>query len=220
MVRTLVICLVLCAVALAVLAVEPGIDLRVAALFYVAPDHFAADTPVGRVVRDVAWFGPFVLLAGLALSSLAARLRLWPRRLAPGRRNLLFVALSFALSPGLFVYGTFKPLAHRPRPHSVSAFGGPDTFRPLGRFDGACTHSCSFPSGETAGSLWTVAPASLVPPPWRGAAIGAALVFGLATGLLRIAFGGHFLSDVLGAAFFTLLSVLAARRLVRPRPDG
>ena len=71
MVRTLVICLVLCAVALAVLAVEPDIDLRVAALFYVAPDHFAADTPVGRVVRDVAWFGPFVLLAGLALSSLA-----------------------------------------------------------------------------------------------------------------------------------------------------
>ncbi len=220
MARTLVTCLVLCAVVLAVLAVKPDLDLRFASLFYVVPSHFVADTPLGRVVRYTAWVAPFVLLGGLALSSLAARLGLWPSHLALSGRNLLFVVLSFALSPGLLVYGTFKPLAHRPRPHSVSAFGGPDTFRPFIRFDGACTRSCSFPSGETAGSLWTLAPASLVPAPWRGAALGAALVFGAATGLLRIAFGGHFLSDVFGAAFFTLLSVLAARRLVRPPADG
>ncbi len=217
MVRTFAVLLAFCVVALAVLAAEPDLDLRAAALFYVSPQHFAADTPTGRLVRDAAWFSPFILLGALVLTSLAARLGLWPRRLALTTRSLAFVVLSFALSPGFFVYGTFKPLAHRPRPHSVTVFGGPDLFRPLGRFDGTCTHSCSFPSGETAGALWTAAPASLLPPPWRSAAVGAALLFGAATGLLRIAFGGHFLSDVLGAAFFTLLSVLLAFRLVRPR---
>ena len=218
MVRTLAVSLALCAVALLVLAVKPDLDLRVAALFYVSPQHFAADTPLGRVARDAAWFSPFILLGALVLTSLAARLNLWPQRRALTTRSLAFVVLSFALSPGLLVYGTFKPLAHRPRPHNVTAFGGPDLFRPLGRFDGACTHSCSFPSGETAGALWTLAPASLLPLPWRGMATGTALLFGAATGLLRIAFGGHFLSDVLGAAFFTLLSVGLALRLVRPRP--
>jgi lipid A 4'-phosphatase len=214
MTKTLLTGAVLCAIALLVLAVHPDFDLDVARRFYVPPHHFIADTPVGVVARYVAWIGPFVLLGLLVIAGAAAYAGLWPARWAPRPRSLLFIVLSFALSPGLFVYGTFKPLAHRPRPHSVVELGGPDAFRPFTRFDGACMHSCSFPSGETAGSLWTVAPASLLPLPWRGVAIGAALVFGAATGLLRIAFGGHFLSDVLGAAFVTLLALLLARGLI------
>ena len=214
MTKTLAIGSALCAAALLVLAIHPGFDLDVAGVFYQPPHHFIGDTPVGEVARYVAWIGPFVLLVALMLAGLGALVGLWPARWAPGPRSLVLIVLSFALSPGLFVYGTFKPLAHRPRPHSVVELGGPDTFRPFTRFDGACTHSCSFPSGETAGSLWTIAPASLVPLPWRGVAIAGAILFGAATGLLRIAFGGHFLSDVLGAAFFTLLSVLVVRWLI------
>ena len=209
--KTLSIGACLCAGALLVLAVHPGFDLDVARVFYEPPHHFIADTPLGTVARYTAWIGPFVLVVGLTVVGIAAYAGLWPARWAPRPRSMLFIVLSFALSPGLFVYGTFKPLAHRPRPHSVVEFGGPEEFRPFTRFDGACTHSCSFPSGETAGSLWTMAPASLVPLPWRGVAIAGAILFGAATGLLRIAFGGHFLSDVLGAAFFTLLSVFLAR---------
>ncbi len=220
MTRTLAIAAALCAAALLLLAIDPSLDLRVAGLFYVAPNHFVADTPVGNLARYSAWYSPFLLLAGLVLSSFATRLGFWPARWALSGRSLLFVAVSFALSPSLLVYGTFKPLAHRPRPHSVTEFGGPDRFRPFVRFDGACTRSCSFPSAETAGALWTVAPASLVPLPWRGLAVGAAFAFGAATGLLRIAFGGHFLSDVLGAGVLTLISVLLARRLLPRRSEG
>jgi lipid A 4'-phosphatase len=214
MTRGLAIGAAFCAAALLALALWPDLDLRVAQLFYVAPGHFVADTPIGNVARYVAWIAPCVLLVVLVLAGVAAHFGLSPQRFAPSLRSTAFIVLSFALSPGFFVYGTFKPLAHRPRPHSVVELGGPDQFRPFTRFDGTCTHSCSFPSGETAGSLWTIAPASLVPLPWRGVAIGAAVVFGAATGLLRIAFGGHFLSDVLGAAFFTLLSVLLAKWVV------
>jgi lipid A 4'-phosphatase len=214
MTKTLLIGAALCAAALLILAIHPGFDLDVARLFFVPPHHFIADTPLGNVARYAAWVGPFVLVVGLTIAGIAAYAGVLPARWAPQPRNLAFIVLSFALSPGFFVYGTFKPLAHRPRPHSVVELGGSDAFRPFTRFDGACTHSCSFPSGETAGSLWTIAPASLVPLPWRGIAIAGAILFGASTGLLRIAFGGHFLSDVLGAAFFTLLSVFLARWVV------
>ena len=59
-----------------------------------------------------------------------------------------------------------------------------------------------------------VAPASLAPPPVRAAAVAGALVFGAAVGVLRMAFGGHYLSDVLGAALIALFVVAAIRRML------
>ena len=39
---------------------------------------------------------------------------------------------------------------------------------------------------------------------------------GAATGVLRMAFGGHFLSDVVFAALFTLLLVILMRSMLYP----
>ena len=62
-----------------------------------------------------------------------------------------------------------------------------------------------------------VAPALVVPPPFRPLAIGAALLFGVGASALRLAFGGHFLSDaLLGGADHTDRRVLV-RRAVWPR---
>ena len=101
---------------------------------------------------------------------------------------------------------------HRPRPVQVTEFGGPQPFRPVGWPGGTCERNCSFVSGEGASSFWSVAPALMVPPAWRAAALAAALAYAAATGLLRMAFGGHFLSDTLLAALFTWLVVAAVWR--------
>ncbi len=69
-------------------------------------------------------------------------------------------------------------------------------------------------SGEGSTAFWTVAPALLAPPPWRATAVGAAVAFGVAASLLRMAFGGHFLSDSLFAGLFTWLVILLCWRLV------
>ena len=119
-----------------------------------------------------------------------------------------------AIGPGLVVNLGLKDHAHRPRPIQTSAFGGASEFRPWYRFDGACQKNCSFVSGEASEAFWMVAPALLAPPPWRGAAIGAALIFGAAASLLRMAFGGHYLSDVVLAALITLVIIEAARALL------
>ena len=110
----------------------------------------------------------------------------------------------------------FKDHWHRPRPIQTQDFNGPDPFTPWYDDDGACEKNCSFVSGEAATGFWMVAPASVLPPPWRGPAIVAAFAFGFGAGLLRLAFGGHYLSDVLLGGLITLIVIEVVRRLVWP----
>jgi membrane-associated phospholipid phosphatase len=52
-----------------------------------------------------------------------------------------------------------------------------------------------------------MAPAFLLPPPWRAAAVTAAVTFGAAVGVLRMAAGAHFFSDVVFAGVFAFLTI-------------
>src|SRR4029079_19595804 len=62
-------------------------------------------------------------------------------------------------------------------------------------------------AGEPSGAFWTIAPATVVPPQWRALAYGAALAFGTGMGIIRIAGGGHFLSDVVFSGVFMFLLI-------------
>ena len=64
-----------------------------------------------------------------------------------------------------------------------------------------------------------VAPASVLPPPWRAPAIVAAFAFGIGASLLRMAFGGHYLSDVLLGGLITLIVIEIVRRLLWRRGE-
>lgn len=203
----------LCALAF---AIWPQIDLATAKLFYNGSGFAAAHSHGWEIVRKAGDWAPlailvgFILLYGLRRFGLAAR--------GPSGRATAFLALTMALGPGLLVNTILKDHSHRPRPVQVQEFGGPAAFRPWYRFDGACARNCSFVSGEVSSAFWTVAPAMLTPPWMRGAAIVAALAFGMAVGLLRMAFGGHFLSDALFSALFTLLIIASvAKALGIPR---
>jgi membrane-associated phospholipid phosphatase len=136
-------------------------------------------------------------------------------RSAVTNRHMLFLAASFALGPGLLVNGVLKGMSHRPRPAQLVEFGSQDTFRPWYAFDGGCKSNCSFASGEVAGATWLLAPASLAPPPCRGIAIAAVGAVTITVAGLRMAFGGHFLSDVIAAILVTLASILVVGFLVR-----
>jgi membrane-associated phospholipid phosphatase len=101
----------------------------------------------------------------------------------------------------------------------VTEFGGTETFRPWWDFSGPCSKNCSFVAGEPAGAFWTMAPAALAPPLWRPLAYAAAIGFGTLVGILRMAAGGHFASDVLFAGIITFLVIwLVYGFLYRWRP--
>lgn len=196
------------------LALAPQIDLAVAGFFY-ANGQFIGDTAAGRVARGFARAIPLIILTGFCLLWLAGKFGLGAR-IAPRGRSIVWLLLSMVLGPGLLVE-ELKDISHRPRPAHMRAFGGAEDFRPFYRFDGACPRNCSFPSGEASAAFWTLAPANLAPPALRPAALGVALVFALAVGGLRMAFGGHFLSDVVFAGILTIGVVAGMGRAVLPR---
>jgi lipid A 4'-phosphatase len=202
-----------------VLACVPDLDLAASRAFYAGDGHFVGKEPAGFIARDIARLTPFFLLGGLALLHLGRRLGWLAARYAPDGGSLAFLALSLALGPGLIVDGVLKDNVHRPRPVEVREFGGKLDFQPYYRLAGPCQRNCSFPSGEAAAGFWLGAPASLAPLPLRPVLIAAALLFGAAAGLLRMSFGGHFLSDVVCGGLITLVVIAWLRRLFRLAPE-
>jgi membrane-associated phospholipid phosphatase len=199
----------------AVFAIWPDLDLAATHAFY---DHggFVGADPTARGARDFFRIFPFVVLGALTLLYSARRFG-FAVRYAPDGRSLVFLAASFVIGSGLIVNLGMKDHLHRPRPIHVEDFGGHDEFRPWYRFDGACRKNCGFASGEASSAFWMVAPALLAPPPFRAPAIASALAFGVAASALRMAFGGHFLSDVLFGGLISLIVVFALRSALWPR---
>ena len=199
-----------------IFGIAPELDLAAARLFWREGTGFIGVTPKGEMLRSIFYEAPFWIGGAFACGWGLRRLGL-PQIWLPSGRAVLFLALSLALGPGLLVNLVLKEHSHRPRPVQTQEMGGKWEFRSWYRFDGQCESNCSFVSGEGASAFWTVAPALLTPPPIRPFAIAAALTFAAATSGLRMAFGGHYLSDVLFAGLFTLLITLALYRfLIRP----
>jgi lipid A 4'-phosphatase len=139
--------------------------------------------------------------------------------LIPARAAVLLMT-TLVLAPGLLTNVVLKEHWGRPRPIDVHEFSGGHAFVAWWDPRGSCLHNCSFVAGEGSGAFWTFAPAALAPAPVRPLAYAAALGFGVATGTLRIAFGGHFFSDVVFSGVFTFLIIWVVHGLLYrwPRP--
>jgi len=125
-------------------------------------------------------------------------------------RAIIFLLMTLTLSAGVLTNLTFKSYWGRPRPVLVTEFNGDLPFVAWWDPRGGCGRNCSFFSGEGATAFWTYAPAALSPPAWRPLAYAAATVFGVVTSVLRMAFGGHFFTDVAAAGLVTFLVVWLA----------
>jgi len=142
------------------------------------------------------------LIAAPALFAILGKLVLPQRRMLIAGRAALFLLSTLVLGPGILAHTILKDHWGRARPLDIVAFGGGDHFTPWWDPRGPCPKDCSFIAGEPSGAFWTLAPAALAPPQWRPLAYGAALAFGAAVGVLRIAAGAHFFTDVVFAGVF------------------
>jgi lipid A 4'-phosphatase len=188
--------------------VYPKLDLDLVRPYFdpAAPGFWGSINPVLNWVRDLSRLTVSLLVAPAVLA-IVAKLVL-PRRpmLIPGRAAVLLVA-TLALGPGLITNILLKSHWGRPRPIDVVAFGGDQHFVPWWDPRGDCPDNCSFVAGEPSGAFWTLAPAALMPPAWRPLAYGAAVAFGAGIGLVRMAGGGHFFTDIAFAGLFTFLII-------------
>jgi membrane-associated PAP2 superfamily phosphatase len=209
------IALVIAAAVGVTFALHPQIDLELSKLFY-QPDRVApwsaAATPMPQLRDLAAWI--IMAVAAPAFVALAMKLLL-PRRpfLIPGRA-VVFLIATLALAPGLLANVILKDQWGRPRPSYVVAFGGTDEFVPWWDPRGECPKNCSFIAGEPSGAFWTLAPAALAPPQWRALAYASAMAFGAGVGVLRMAAGAHFFTDVVFAGVFTFLIIWTVHGLL------
>lgn len=198
--------------------VFPEWDLAITGWFWdaAAGNFHLAATQWGQWLRKAGNIIPW-LFAGPAFAAILLKLIFPGGRMFMPARAAVFLALTMALAPGLLVNGILKENWGRPRPVHVETFGGKDVFNPWYAAGGACPTNCSFVSGEGALGFWMIAPATLVPAPYRGPALLAAAAFGTAAGGLRITFGGHFFTDVAFSAVLTILVIALARWLIFTR---
>jgi lipid A 4'-phosphatase len=191
--------------------IYPELDLTLTAWFYDAPSRtfpLKLNT-LAAIARD----GAMWIAWGLALPAIVAlviKLLRPDRPLLMSGRAIVFLLTTLILAAGVLTNLTFKSYWGRPRPVTVTEFSGTQQFVPWWDPRGSCGRNCSFFSGEGATAFWTYAPAALTPPPWRPLAYAAATLFGVATSLLRMAFGGHFFTDVAAAGLVTFLVIWLA----------
>ena len=212
--KALFVYITLAALTLGVFAIWPDLDLAGAQYFYHHGGFFGRNS-FERFGRDFFRVTPFVVLAAYAALWLAKHLGVW-LRWAPSGRAVIFLIATMVIGPGLVVNLGLKDHWHRPRPIQTLDFNGASPFTPWYSDNGACKRNCSFVSGEAATGFWMVAPASVLPAPWRAPAIIAAFAFGFGASLLRLAFGGHYLSDVLLGGLIALIVIEIVRGVIWP----
>ncbi|MDA5634045.1 MULTISPECIES: phosphatase PAP2 family protein [Rhizobium/Agrobacterium group] len=193
-------------------ATFPSIDLGFSSLFFSPEGNlWSGREPLPEWFRDtlrelteLATILAFIVLIGnTRLGSLQRT----------GWRVWAFLCGPVVLCAGLLVNGVLKANIGRARPFSVSDFGGQQLFTPPFQFSTQCFSNCSFSSGETALIASFFLPlCALVWPrlQWRGRVAMGSFAAGaviLMSGL-RIAAGGHFLSDVVMSVLFSALTTL------------
>jgi membrane-associated PAP2 superfamily phosphatase len=207
----LLIALALALVVGLLFGIYPELDLKLAALFYDATtkSFLLKLNAIAAFARDGAMFIAWAL-ALPAIVALVVKLVRPDKPLLMSGRTISFLLVTLVLSAGVLTNLTFKTYWGRPRPVVVTQFNGDLPFVPWWDPRGGCGRNCSFFSGEGATAFWAYAPAALTPPTWRPLAYAAATLFGVGTSLLRMAFGGHFFTDVAAAGVVTFLVVWLA----------
>ena len=182
-----------------VFTIWPELDLWTSAQFRTGSGAFVGDaTPGVRFLyRAIPITGWIYVLVGPVIAMLWIRRahplgRRWSRRLAA----LAWVSL---LGSGLLINAGVKEHWGRARPIQVSEFGGHKHFSLALVPADQCDHNCSFVSGHAASGFVLMAVGLMGSVATRRRWFWIGMAWGGVASLMRIAQGGHFLSDTLFA---------------------
>jgi membrane-associated PAP2 superfamily phosphatase len=203
-----------------VFLILPQLDVRFSQLFYDPETGFPAGrVPLLQALRQLNNL-VIAIVVGAIIASIVLKLAL------PGQPSLIkpqwstYTLTTMLVGTVLVVNGIFKSFSGRPRPNRVDIFGGNDAFVPAWHLYGPCPRNCSFISGEGSSAFWVFALWLLVPPDVRRATLVPVIVYVVTISLNRVAFGAHFLSDVLLSwAVMALIIAVAYRFLIMNPPD-
>ena len=211
-------CLLFVAAGSALFLLLPGIDIAVSDFFHRPRPGFwlKRNGILGVFRRSNDILVTFVTIALIAL--IVIKLVLPERRSLVPPNIVVYLLTTALLGPVLLVNVILKANWGRPRPVQIDVFGGAAPYVEVWRITDWCEQNCSFVAGEAAAAMWLVLIAMVLPKSIRIAATVVALAYVLLVSLNRIAFGGHFLSDVLIAFGLTWLVAAVVHKFVIEQP--
>ncbi len=200
----------------------PSIDIAVSDLFFQPGLGFPAASNVSlKLLRSLGLLSinaSIGVVVGMTLVRCLLPARWMPTMLFNIRpRTLIFLTATAALGPGLITNIIFKDHWGRARPIETTLFGGTHSFSLPWVISDGCTRNCSFVSGEGSGVFWLVAILFVAPKRIRLPLALVTCAWVSLISLNRIAFGGHFLSDVLIGWGLMLIVMLVLRAIVLVR---
>ena len=189
----------------------PTLDMAVATAFYSPDQGFA-----GEHIAWMGWVYHGAPRLGQALFVLGVLVGLgrwcWPRQVPRWFwRRMAAWMLVVVLGVGLFVHEALKNRMGRPRPEQIVQMGGQAPYVPIYTVSAWCQSNCSFVSGHAAIGFSVMGLGMWAPLRHRRRWWLGGWVLGMGIGGVRIAQGGHFLSDIV----FAGLTVWASALLIR-----
>ena len=191
----------------------PEIDLWASGRFYQIGEGFyltQALNPIHKSVPMLSSAIVFGLVAAWLLASLVSAT--WALR-----KGLIYLLLVALIGPGLLVNTLFKDHWGRARPAQVAGLGGEKDFTPAWQPSTQCQRNCAFVCGDAAVGFFFLAPAFLFAKR-RRAWLATGMAAGGLLGLMRLAQGGHFLSDVIFSFYVVYFAAWLLHRLMYGRP--
>lgn len=200
-----VITLLIMTIFSAILILVPQIDLHIQQVFW--------DQHYGFFLKDNTYImGIYKIVPKLTSIWVIALLLLWAilwimkkKFWDINRKKICYLLLCLALGPGLFVNTIFKDNFGRARPSQITEFGGEKPFSRAFEIAKNCPKNCSFVSGHASVGFYFTAISFITGGVISSVFFFGSLFLGFLIGLVRIAQGGHFFSDV----FFSGVIVIA-----------
>lgn len=195
----------------------PQLDLWVGSFFLYGKRAFIFHvSDAGKTMREIFKL-VFLIVSVSAIAGLILSVFTSKRLLGLTFPKWLFLTLSLLIGPGLITNVILKDGWGRARPFYVEEFGGPMKFTPALVRSDQCKKNCSFVSGESSSIYAIFFVFALMTFKQRKLLITLGVIFGTLAGIVRMAQGGHFLSDVIFSGVFMMLTVLAVNWLITRR---
>ncbi len=189
---------------------NPGIDLLIQRLFYSQEAGFILNFyPSVGYLRSLAiyayalWY--MTVVFGLVTSIFNIDWRV-SNYFGFGLKQWLYLTITSIIGPLLIVNIILKNNWGRARPRQLLEFGGNQEFSPPLLLSDQCQTNCSFVSGEPSSMFMIFISLAFVLPAKRYLLIIVMIVMGTLSGIMRMGQGAHFLSDVIFAGLFMVMS--------------
>ena len=206
--------LIVCFLIMLMLAVGPSFDLFISSLFYKGDKQFVLQSyyTLTFFFRDVAL--PVLLFYILIFPFISKWMPIKKLyfKYEFSTKDLLFIWSAFTLNT-IVIY-LLKNIWGRGRPGEVLQLGGGEYFTPWYQISDACSENCSFVSGDAAVGFALVL---LFFVSKNLNFLYLSIVFGFVFGVVRIAEGAHFLSDVVFSGIIVFSLSLVFKTLFRTR---